>query len=400
MPKIRFTDTNLRALPHGATTWYSHEGDNYAGLRLCVTKTAKTFFASKWDSKVQKTRSIKLGRLSPQYGVKAAWNDAQEVNARVDKGDVLNKAEQALVPRDDVLPSYRQVLEDYLTHRTGERASGKSPMKPETVKKYRQAFDNHLSRWADCRIDLLPTVQINRHLNALQLTMPHGAQYAHGVAGSVVRHANKVHSIVLPTPSLTDPTQTAKRDVAREVPWADRWAEIEAVSNPYKRACWQLRWHMGARENVLRELTWDRVSLDLGTVTFARLKKSEQPRKVALSSYSLSVFRRLHEIRQSEFVFASRNGKHLDRLDSLRLTAPGDLRHLWHDAGLSLDAPKHILRWLNGQNLKDKETDMLGHYGTPDLASQRDVADRVSNYIMLRVKNAPAILVDLPRAHA
>ena len=37
MPKLRFTDTKLTAIPHGPTTWYSHDGDNYAGLRLCVS---------------------------------------------------------------------------------------------------------------------------------------------------------------------------------------------------------------------------------------------------------------------------------------------------------------------------------------------------------------------------
>ena len=228
-------------------------------------------------------------------------------------------------------------------------------MKPETVAKYRRAFDLHLGKWSETRIDQLPTVLINEHLNQLQRTMPHGAQYAHGVAGTIIRHAMKVHAIVLPIPSLTDPTSTAKRTVDRDLPWTDRWAEIEAVANVYMRAVWELRWHMGSRENVLRELRWSQVDLDAATVTFARLKKLERPRRGALSDYSHSVFKRLYEAKRSDFVFWSAKAEHVFKLDRLPLTAPGDLRHLWTEAAMSVVTPYHLMRWLNGQNLTGDE---------------------------------------------
>ena len=66
------------------------------------------------------------------------------------------------------------------------------------------------------------------------------------------------------------------------------------------------------------------------------------------------------------------------------LTAPGDLRHLWNDAAFSCNLPYHVQRWLNQQNLKDKEIGMLGHYGQPDIEAQRIAADKVAAYIMLK----------------
>ena len=401
MPKMNLTDTNVRNLPHQKTSWFTHHDRSKPGLRLCVTSTAKTWYVAKWDGAANKTRQVKLGRFSPQFGVKAAWKKAQDVLAAVDAGEVLNQREQkAAEVLDRPLPTYREALEHYIAHRTGARASGKSPMKPETVAKYQRAFDLHLGRWAETCIDRLPTVLINEHLNALQRTMPHGAQYAHGVAGTIIRHAMKVHAIVLPIPSLTDPTSTAKRRVDRELPWRDRWAEIEAVANVYIRAVWELRWHMGSRENVLRELCWNQVDLDAATVTFARLKKSEKPRRVALSDYSHSVFRRLHEARRSDFVFWSAKADHVFKLDRLPLTAPGDLRHLWTEAAMSVVAPYHLMRWLNGHNLTGDEIKMLGHYGEPDLASQREAANRISNYVLSRCGGSPSNVLELRRTSA
>ena len=160
---------------------------------------------------------------------------------------------------------------------------------------------------------------------------------------------------------------------------------------------------MGGRENVLRSLTWAHVDLDAGTVTFDRLKRDENGRTVAMSDYSLSAFQRLRDMHDSDWVFPSRrriNGKlgHLDVLDRLPLTAPGDVRHFWNEAAMSVVIPYHIQRWLNQQNLKDKEIAMLGHYGVPDINSQRDAANKVSAYIMSRCKTAPCSVVEISRS--
>lgn len=171
--------------------------------------------------------------------------------------------------------------------------------------------------------------------------------------GATLRHACKVYAIVLPIPTLTDITKQPKREIDRDIDWADRWQEIKDVDNEIKRACWELRWHMGVRENVLRSLTWSHVDLDAGTVTFDRLKRDDNGRTLAISTFSLSVFQLLRALHGCNWVFpAARRIKgilgHLDVLDRLPLTAPGDVRHLWNEAAMSVVMPYHLQRWLIG----------------------------------------------------
>ncbi|MFQ1702714.1 hypothetical protein ACJ5NV_19190 [Loktanella agnita] len=62
MPHIKFTDTNIGAIPTpDKTVWYTDPKQK--GLRLCVTKTGvKTWYVNKWDPTANKVRSVKLGQ--------------------------------------------------------------------------------------------------------------------------------------------------------------------------------------------------------------------------------------------------------------------------------------------------------------------------------------------------
>lgn len=421
MPKINLTDTNIKKQPFcDSPTWFSHETDKYPGLRLCVTKSAKTFYVAKWDPTTSKTRQVKLGRFAPAYGVAMAWEDAQDAIRLTDAGLTLSRVERdaqraaaEAEARKSALPTLTQATEEFLLYRVNmPRAAGR-PMAEDTAKKYRRAVERHLSRWAGLPIDKLPTFEIKQHLNAMQHTTPQGAMYVHAVIGTVLRWHNEERGLELRIPSLTTPTKISDRKETRDkhgnvkldmtVAWDARWAEIEALQNPSIKALWELRWHTGARENKLRELTWDKVSFGLQhvTVTFDNNKKSDKPRTFVLSDYSASVFKRLRDLaiaqphRAGKFVFWTPKADHVFQLDRLPLTAPGDVRHLWTEAAMSIAAPYHIMRWLNGQNLKSHEIGMLGHYGRPDLDMQKEWADRISAYIVKRT--APATLVALPR---
>lgn len=398
---MTFTDSAIeRIKPKETMEWYSDK--TYRGLRLSVTSGGtKTWYASKWDGAAQKSRQVKIGQF-PKMKRDEAWRIASEVKSEMDAGEFMSRAEKAVmaIVEETPLPTLGTALDAYLTHQSGPRFSGKSRMQEETKKEYRRTFDLHLSTWEDVKIDALPTRNINQHLNALQQDHPHAAYRAHAVIGATLRHACKVHAVVLPIPTLTDITKQPTREIDRTIDWEHRWAEIQGVDNPIKRACWELRWHMGVRENVLRALTWAHVDLDAGTVTFVRIKRDERGRVIAMSDYALSVFKRLRAMHHSDWVFPSvrrMKGKptHLDVLDRLPLTAPGDVRHLWNEAAMSVVIPYHLQRWLNQQNLKDKEIAMLGHYGVPDLDAQRDAANKVSAYIMSRCGVAPSSVVEL-----
>jgi len=81
--QISLNDTEVERLKFGPLKWYSHKGDRYPGLRVAVTKTAKTWYLSKRDPRTGKTRSIKLGRF-PAMTRDMAWQEAEIKAARID----------------------------------------------------------------------------------------------------------------------------------------------------------------------------------------------------------------------------------------------------------------------------------------------------------------------------
>jgi integrase len=254
------------------------------------------------------------------------------------------------------IPTFRNALEQYIEHRTTARQSGRARMMEGTAYEYRGSFNKHLARWADVHVDELPILEINQYLNNLQIGTPNAAHLAASVAGATVRFINRLCALALPIPSLLDGTrmksrvQTGKLDMS--VPWIDRKSEIDAIKNEQIRLAWMITWYTGFRGRGLRALTWDRVDLDAGKVTFDRLKRQEVEREIVIADDVVRLFKRLHEIRDDEYgwVFPSRRKVdevrgHLDVLDRLPLTAAGDLRHLWMSTAREV-APRHVHRWL------------------------------------------------------
>lgn len=246
-------------------------------------------------------------------------------------------------------------------------------------------------------------------MNALQLTRPHGARTASVVAGAVVRFINRLCALALPIPSLLDNTtirsrvETGKLDMS--VPWTDRWAEIEKIGNEHIRLWWMLTWYTGFRQETFRTLTWDRVDLETGTVTFRRSKHTYD-REIAISDDAVRLFRRLSKIRYDDcdWVFPSRRivgdrRGHLGQTDALSLTKPGDLRHFWMTAAREV-APRHVHRWLAQQTMTDNDLRMLGHYGEPTMDEQKSAANAIAAAINSRLGMAPSSVVELRRDSA
>lgn len=296
------------------------------------------------------------------------------------------------------MPTFRDQLERYIEFRTADRKTGKAKMRKATGDDYRACAEIHFADWMDTKLDEIPIRKVEQHLNDLQASKPYAAQRMHVIAGAVFKFD---HHLNLIPPRLKEQTRMQPRKLDRSIAWGDRLAEIEGIENEVKRICWQLRWHTGSRENVLRSLTWNDVDLDKGTITFPRLKRDENGRTIALSDHSLALFKRLKG-KHEKWVFPSvRMGVHLDALDRLPLTSPGDLRHLWHDAAMMAGIPVYMMRWLNGQNLKAGEVDMLGHYGQlDDLDAQREAANRISAYIGKRCKELGELSLDRRKAAA
>ena len=411
MPHIKFTDSTLKKLSATKTTWFTDP--TVKGLRLCVTKGGvKTWYVNKWDPTSQKTRSVKLAQWANK-ATHCRWAKDQvgKVAHDITTGNVQTRDEHDAEQATLGVPTFGDALEQYVEHRTQPRASGKAQMKQGTAYDYRNTFSNHLSRWADVPVNELPILEINQHLNNLQLEKAHAANHASCVAGATVRFINKLCALALPIPSLLDNTnirsrvQTGKLDMS--VPWSDRWDEIQAVKNEHIRLCWMITWYTGFRhEDSLRPLTWNQVDLDEGTVTFGRLKKQEDAREIAIADDVVRLFERLWEIRvdDCDWVFPSRravNGRrgHLDVLDRLPLTRAGDLRHLWMTTAREV-APRHVHRWLAQQTMTDDDLRMLGHYGQPSHEEQKRSANAIASAVNVQLGTPPSSVVELKRKHA
>lgn len=410
MPAIKFTDTNLRTLSADKTTWFTDP--DVKGLRLCVTSGGtKTFYVNKWDPTAQKTRAVKLGQWAAQ-GTHCAWAKKQvgKVVLDIQEGNVRTKEEKAVEAEALGVPTFREALDQYIAHRTTARASGKARMIETTSKDYQQSFDKHLGKWEKVLVTDLPILEINRYLNALQVSHPHAAHRAASIAGAVVRFVNRLCALALPIPALLDNTQmksrvqTGKLDMG--VSWKVRKAEIDAIENEHIRLAWLITWYTGFRGRSLRSLTWDQVNLADGTVTFDRLKKQEVSRTIAIADDVVRLFKRLHDIRADDcaWVFPSRRvvGEergHLDALDRLPKTAAGDLRHLWMSTAREV-APRHVHRWLAQQTMTDDDLRMLGHYGEPTQEEQKRSADAIANSINNQFGLSPANVVEIRQATA
>lgn len=375
MPQIDFKDRVIeREKLRDRQTWFTDAEPKsgycrYPGLRLCISKKAKTFYVAKWDG--TKTRQKKLKPHSKNYPVAMAWRDAQAVVA-----DIENPQSET-----EELPTLREAVEEHVTYRLNLNPRVGKPMTQQTATKYRNAIKQHLSKWSEVRIDELPTLDIRRHLNRLQASIPYGAQYAHTAIGAAIRFQNGERDLDLKVPGLTTVTKTGKADVNRDVSWKDRWDEIEVIKNPWIRAAWKFRWLTGVRVTAFHKIRWDDVNFDFGTVALPD-DKGVDKRVIGVADAVLDVLRDLPRINQYVFASDQRPGQgHIyEKLDRLDLNVAQHMRHLWHDVLEQTECSRIVAHWLAGQN----DADIQGHYTIPPVGKQRDAANAIATCILTR----------------
>lgn len=408
-----FTDTNVRGLTADKTTWFTDPAAK--GLRLCVTKSGvKTWYVNKWDPTSGKTRSVKLAQWA-STGTHCAWAKKQvgEVTQQIVTGAVRNRQEQV---EDRVgIPTLREAFEMEVDRRLNLDDAYGGPRSAETMQNYRAAIDNYLGDLADALVTEIDHMTIQRRLDDCAKEHPYAAHKLNIALSFAFKRAKRVLRVErfdFLWPSLEQNPRMGKRKVDYNVPWADRFGEIVDVENEHKRLCWLIRWYTGQRERMLRTLRWTDIDLTEGTMlVHSGLKHEKEPRLIAMSDQVKAWFERLHEIRlhDCDWVFPSRRivgdeRGHLDALDRLPLTAPGELRHLWNEATHEVECREMVLRWLCGQKLTAGETKNLGLYGTVPVERQRKVANEIASVISSRIgventliEAAPFSVIELKR---
>jgi integrase len=345
MPKIRMTDSEVRKLPHGPTAWYSEERPNmHAGLRLCVGRSAKTWYASKRDPRTGKVLSVKLGRF-PALSSTAAWERCSATASRIDNGQAEAEA----------LPTFREMLDRYIKRQVRE-----GDLAATTAEEYRRLARNHLGTWLDKPLDQIKPMELTDHLEALKAARPYAATKAAVIVGAVFKLADKFNLDVRSPVRTFKLAKMKQRAINTTIPWSVRLAEIEAVENPVKRAAWLLLWHTGIRSGNLRALTWADVDLEKKQVRLAKMKNG-LARTLPLSDVSVELFKRLVGL-DPRLVFPGRGRVPLDQLDRLPSMSQHHLRHLWVDAAAACHLPSYVIAFLKGDVVKADGQDMVAHY--------------------------------------
>jgi hypothetical protein len=291
---MKFTDGEIKKLATPmATTWYSDP--SVKGLRLCVTKTGvKTWYVTKWDKAEQKTRNFTIGPWATN-GTNTAWAKEQ-VGRKV--LDVIEGKQQTREERKVELagiPTLRMAFDRTLERRLKRPVNQGGPISDLTAKGYRQMFDKYLLTWADSLVTEIDVAIVNRSLDDLNIAKPFTAHKVSTVLSMTYKTAMRWINAPLVVPGIADGEKSqmgnrkesldkdgnVKLDVT--VPWADRWKEIDAVDNEFRRLLWMVRWHTGQREETLRDLTWDDIDLTEGTMTCRGMKKVKASRLIAMT---------------------------------------------------------------------------------------------------------------------
>ncbi len=397
MPKQHLTDTWIKNAPFcDKATWFTDP--RYPGLRLQITRSTKTFHASKWDAAEGKARTKKLGAFTPKQNLKWAARQVTAFAQEVEEGSAVTtreeKREAELEAARNRPPTLIECVDQFLEFRSVDRK--RKAMKEATRRKYRQAVENHLAPWVDTHIDELPALAIREHLNGMQIKQPQGAMYVHNALGTALRWFNKQHMASITVPGLTEATPTGTADVDHDIAiYPQRWAEIEALGDPVEAALWKVRWLTGLRITVLLPMTWDQFNAEFGTLSIGQ-DKQHPPRTIALADAVVEIISTLP--RRSDFIFARPSGAKRWQMRSIGLNVSQDMRHLWSDASTACYVHDIVHGHLCGQTEGKKK--VRGHYTDPPLETQRDAANKIAGWILARAQPQDGKVIDLKGATA
>lgn len=246
------------AHPASGTIFYSHEGDALPGIRLAVGARTKTWVLSK---RIQgKVRSIKLGDWPA-----LANGDAAMVVARA-------KVAELETGTDAKSTQIRTLGDAFNSHI--ERSSAK----PATIETYRIQVRTHLLDIFDKPIEKITLPMLERRL--MELVKEGKVSTAHHVC-ALIKMASRRAAIIrrmidvaadlrvgVPAPKGKD----VRFDTREKWPALDLILEIKST---YRRTAWLVMLFTGLRAKNVRELRWENVNLDEGTIWVEGLKNSK-----------------------------------------------------------------------------------------------------------------------------
>lgn len=336
MPKIAFNNQNLASINVKKATWYSDSSKRAVrGLRLMAGATKKTWYLNRRES--GKVRQVKLGTF-PEMNVERARMTAN--------GTTFAPA------ADQPEATLQDHLDAYIEHRreAGKLAAG-------TERDYRDLFRRHAPDWLEAPLVALTTYAVEERFNSLR-DRPGVANKLVTVLRCVNKYATRHDELKRDPTSAVTALHTLRPRRVRCEDLEIVMCDVLAVSNPVKRAAWQLLLHTGLRSTNLRTMEWDMVDLDAGTMRVDRLKNGEA-RTFPLSDHSVALF---ESVRRYDDTFCLPSFKRpgpIDHLDALEHCNQHDMRRWFTSVAAQAGIERDVRMWLRGDVTREAAID---HY--------------------------------------
>jgi len=384
--KIKFTKTNLKALPFPETGEYSVGDKETTSLLLRVRSSGvKTFIVRRKVDKRAVTVSI---GVFPDYSLEDARVEAAQVYANIAKGINPNARKRA----DELLKTkLQEVFDEYL--RVRRRKDGKA-LKELTKKDYRKALEDTCSDWMDRPLVDITKERVKKRYQKGVLKSVARTNNAFRVLRAVFNFAQNEYEDGSGNPLFPiNPVDALKgkwhgvepKETYLDTETIPRWYEaVKTLENPINRAYLLFLLHTGCRSTEARLLQIADVDLKKRSFT---LKDPKNRRDVTLP-LPTPIMELLKPIikRSKLYIFEGDNGPISRPTKAIRKVSKV-INHNWslHDLRRTFatlaerDISAYSLKFLINHK---SAGDVTGNYIRMDFDELEKATNKVSNRIL------------------
>lgn len=341
--------------PETGTTFYSHSGDSFPGLRLAVGARKKTWVLSKRIG--GSVRSITLGHWPDLPTGADAWKIAEGKLAEIATGT-------------DAVSTRIETLGDaFDAHCRESRADG--TLKESTEVNYQMQVKNHLRTIFDMPLERVSFDVMNDLLTKLKAEGKKStAQHCATLLKMAFRRACQSRE-TLPNRALGLKVKGVERKTPKilfdESKGNPALRLILAVPGIMHRTAWLTMLFTGMRSSSVITLDWEQVDLDAKTISLHQMKNGLD-RTFPISDELASVLSSLPHRKGWLFPADSTTG-HIYSQAALcdgdkKVLRQHDTRRLFTAAGANVLLPDYVVAHLRGDKITSDQQKMVGHYLT------------------------------------
>lgn len=349
--------------PEAGTTFFSHKGDSFPGLRLAVGARKKTWVLSKRIG--ASVKSITLGHWPDLPTGNEAWKVAEA------------KLRELTTGTDAATTKIATLRDAFDAHCRESRADG--TLKPETEDNYRLQVKNHLDSIFDMPVERVTFDVMNDLLTKLKSEGKKStAQHCATLLKMAFRRACQSREN-LPNRAVNLKVKGVERKTPKilfdESKGSPALGLILDMSSLVHRTAWLTMLLTGMRSKSVITLNWDQVDLEAKTITLRKMKNGLD-RTFPISDLLVTALSALPHRTGWVFPADSRTGhiyslaalNKVEKVDGKRvetkLLRQHDTRRLFTAAGANVLLPDYVVTHLRGDKITSDQQKMVGHYLT------------------------------------